>query len=150
MSVPTVERGVEIAKSLFVEDFAQKIPLQPKVLSAVETVTLGNLGQVTTIRCKLDTGAYRSSLDRNIAKQLDIPINEKETLLVKAASGKQLRPTADAVFVLAGKKIKTTVTITDRSEMRFPMIIGRCDLKGFLINPTISDEPGDQLTEREE
>jgi hypothetical protein len=41
----------------------------------------------------------------------------------------------ELVFWLRGKKIKTAANVSDRSNLRRPMIIGRRDLKGFLVNP---------------
>jgi len=36
-------------------------------------------------------------------------------------------------FYLAGRKIKTIASVAKRSDLRAPMIIGRRDLKDFLI-----------------
>jgi len=36
-------------------------------------------------------------------------------------------------FKLAGKKVKTVATISDRSRLKRPMMVGRRDLGGFLV-----------------
>jgi hypothetical protein len=49
--------------------------------------------------------------------------------------GQEKRPVVEVVFWLGGKKIKTAANISDRSDLKRPMIIGRRDLQGFLVNP---------------
>ena len=160
MEVPTPARGIEVAKSLYTEPFSQKVSA-PKVLDLIQPVTIGYDGRdsqtsqprstwrVKTIEAKMDSGAFRSSLDKKIIEEMGIPLNP-DTMLVKAASGQQVRPTANITLVLAGKKMNTTVSVTDRSHLQYPMIVGRKDLKGFIINPVHPDEPGDALEAKED
>lgn len=146
MPIPTPERGVEMAKSLFAEEFSEKVNISPKILNVIENVTIDYNDKTKTVKAKLDTGAYRTSIDKKLAEEMHLP-KLKNKLLVKAASGQQLRETVKCSMSLAGKKINSIATITDRTHLQFPMIVGRKDLKGFLINPIYGLEPGDALDE---
>jgi hypothetical protein len=74
-------------------------------------------------------------------------LNEK--VFVKSASGESFRPTAKITFTLGGKKINTVASIVDRSNLKYPVIVGHRDMKDFLIKP-INEEPYDPEDDIEE
>lgn len=131
---PTPERGIEIAKNLFTEIFSEKVSITPKILTIIQEVTFMRNGEPITVKAKLDTGAFRTSIDHSFAKLLGLNILE-EKVFVKSASGGNFRATAKTSFTLADKKINTVISIVDRSNLKYPVIIGYRDLKDFLINP---------------
>lgn len=141
MSITTPERGVEVAKSLFSEAFSEKVAIAPKILTVIQPVTITNNNKMLEIKAKLDTGAFRTSIDEKLADSIDLTVS-KEKIFVKSASGQAYRYTVPLSFTLAGKKIKTIATIVDRSHLQYPMIVGRQDLKGFLIKPSLTEEQG--------
>jgi len=145
---PTPERGVEIAKNLFTESFSEKVSISPKILTIIQEVTFYRSGEPITVKAKLDTGAYRTSVDRKFAELLGMDVLS-EKVFVKSASGESFRPTAKATFTLGGKKINTVVSIVDRSNLKYPVIIGHRDMKDFLIKP-VNDEPYDPEDDIEE
>ena len=137
--VPSPERGVEVSKSLFAQSFSEKVKQDPVVLTVVQPVTLTGNGKSIEVEAKLDTGAYRTSIDKKLAEELDLkPTGEFVT--VTSASGETKRPLYKATFMLGGKKVVSTCSVIDRSKMNFPVIVGRLDLKGFLINPVFHEE----------
>lgn len=142
MGVVTPERGVEVAKSLFAEKFSEKVSLSPKVLTVIQPVTIYRNGDAKQIEAKLDTGAYRTSVDSQLAADLGLPPSDKK-VYVKSASGRAHRATVKMTFELAGKKINSVASVVDRSHLRYPMIVGRLDLKGFLISPEMPAEEGE-------
>lgn len=145
---PTPERGVEIAKNLFTESFSEKVSISPKILTIIQEVTFHRNGEPITVKAKLDTGAYRTSIDRNFAELLGLtPLSEK--VYVKSASGESFRPTAKTSFILGEKKINTVASIVDRSSMKYPVIVGHRDMKDFLIKP-VNDQPYDPEDDIEE
>ena len=148
MDVPNIERGVEIAKSLFAEGFAEKVQITPKIINSVETVLLKGKNRDLVIEAKVDTGAFRSSIDSGIARELDLEKNDKK-IFVRSASGEHERESVNLIFEVAGKKIKTIASLANRSHLTYPMIIGRRDLKGFLVNPSIVNpkSPGEEVDE---
>ena len=148
IAVATPERGVEIAKNLFAEGFSEKVSITPKILTIVQEITFYRNGEPITVKAKLDTGAFRTSIDRKFAELLDLQILD-EKVFVKSASGESFRPTAKVTFTLGGKKITTIVSIVDRSNLKYPLIIGHRDMKDFLIKP-INDQPYDPEDDVEE
>lgn len=154
MHIATAERGLELGQSLFSVFSSEKTKsTAPKILTVIQPVMIhGNLidGHLQSVRkkevlAKLDSGAYRTSIDRKLAKELKLPINNQK-VYVKSASGKAYRPTVHVTFELAGKKIKTIASVVDRSHLKFPIIIGRLDLQGFLIQPDYGKFPdGDTI-----
>ncbi|MDC7236078.1 MAG: RimK/LysX family protein [Spirochaetales bacterium] len=56
---------------------------------------------------------------------------------VKSSSGcKDRRPVISADLVVAGRRISTELTLSNRSEMGFRMLLGRASIrKGFIIYP---------------
>jgi hypothetical protein len=56
---------------------------------------------------------------------------------VKSSNGvSELRAVIRATLELGGKSIKAEVTLTDRTDMGVPMLLGRATIKGhFIVNP---------------
>ena len=136
MHIQTPERGVEVATSLFTEGSLEKVKITPKVVSVIQDVIIKQKGTEKTIQAKLDTGAYRSSIDEALVEELGLVLTNKK-VFVRSASGEKHRPTVSLTFELSGKQIHTIASVADRASLLFPMIIGRIDLKGFLVDPDI-------------
>ncbi len=132
----SLEKGVELAKSLFASEVVQNVNVSPTTISVFEPVTFYSNGTQKTYNAKVDTGAFRTAIDWSVAKDLNLkPISQK--ILVDSANARQLRQAAKVTFTLAGKRFSTIATITDRSHMNYPVIIGRKDMTGFVINPSL-------------
>lgn len=150
IAIPTVERGVELAKSLFAEEFAAKVKTGPRVLSIIEPVTIHHNTASQTVEAKIDTGAYRTSIDKAIVQSLGLPILP-EKIFVSSASGQGYRPAVHVQFNLAGKSIQSIATVANRAHLQYSMIVGRKDLRGFLVDPGTVDTPDiEDYREREE
>lgn len=142
MHVTSAERGVELAQSLFSDANTKSKSLSPKILTVIQPLTVHaflvgeKLGIVRKkeILAKLDSGAYRTSIDKRLAKELRLPKSDKK-VFVQSASGTAYRPTVELTFELGGKTIKTIASVVDRSKLKFPVIVGRRDLQGFLLQP---------------
>ncbi|MDP7179802.1 MAG: RimK/LysX family protein [Candidatus Woesearchaeota archaeon] len=107
-----------------------------KVIGLTEKVTiLGNKKEDKTLSARIDTGATKSSIDVDLAADLNLgPIIKSK--LVKSASGNKLRPVIEASVKLAGKKLKGEFSLADRSHMKYMVLIGQNLLKkGFLVDP---------------
>lgn len=149
MDIPTPQRGVEIAQSLFAESFSEKVTTGPKILPVIYPVTLRYNTQVKTLKAKLDTGAYRTSIDIGLVKELGLPYSHNK-VYVKSASGQAYRPTVKLSLEIAGTKVNTIASVVDRKNLKYQMIVGRVDLKGFLISPETEFEEESELTDIEE
>ena len=87
---------------------------------------------------RIDTGATMSSIDLVLAGKYSLgPIIR--TKYVKNAHGNKLRPVIQAEIIIAGKKFQGEFTLSDRSNMKYPILIGQNILiKGFIIDPLFS------------
>ena len=140
------------------------ISIKKKSSNSLEKVIVGRQEQVSlpelllfNVDAKMDTGAFTSSLHcKNITTE--IFKNNKVVLfnvfdeikkveqniscivhaerLVKSSNGhKQKRYVILTTLEMGGKKFETEFTLTDRSEMKNPILIGRKALGGrFLVD----------------
>ncbi|HTK03846.1 MAG TPA: sugar-transfer associated ATP-grasp domain-containing protein [Alphaproteobacteria bacterium] len=145
LEVKDAEHGVKIAKALFAGRFASRVNLEEgiKTIKAVEKVkVLSSLGKKVEVLAKIDTGAWSSAIDADLARELGIFTKSKVLFKKKklSALGEEERPVIPMTFWLAGNKISTKVTVADRSDLRYQVLIGRIDLNGFLVSPEIDQE----------
>lgn len=152
LDVGSAARGVELAKSLFAEKFSEKVLLGPRVVTVIEPVTIRSGDKVVTIEAKVDTGAFRSSIDNTLAEELNLKESTQNVTVRSASGGIKKRKTVHINFELAGKKISTNASVVDRSHLTYPMIIGRRDLGGLVINPVVLNPkaPGEEIDEEVE
>ena len=131
----------------------KKKPL--KTIGWREQVALPDL-KIQKIKAKVDTGAKTSSLhaDNRVfykrglnefvkfnirsGKQKSETCKAKvlERRKVKSSNGQsELRPVILTTVRLLGESWKTEITLADRSEMNFPMLLGRESISGkFLVD----------------
>jgi len=140
LEIKDAEHGVRVAKTLFAERFADRVMIEEgvKIVRIWESIKIRSLDKKKIeIRAKIDTGAWRTSIDRNLAKELGLlrPENILWTKVYKSGLGKEEREVINLTFYLAGRRVKTIASVAERTDLRAPMIIGRRDLRGFLIKP---------------
>lgn len=131
-----IERAVNISKELFgtlepreTDEYGNK-----KVINTFEEIEIVlPSGKKTKILAKIDTGAWRSSLDESIVKELGLEVKKDESIKVYSSLGEEFREVIDISFKLKGELITSKATITTRSHLKYQMIIGRRDIKGFLV-----------------
>ena len=140
VDVNSIDQGVRIGRALFAERFADKVIAEKgeKVVRIFETVkVMDGEGNKLEIEAKMDTGAFRSSMDRKLAEELEL-LSKENVLwygLYKSSLGEERRPAIEMTFWLKGRKIKTIVNVTGREHLRYRFLIGRNDLKSFVITP---------------
>jgi alpha-L-glutamate ligase-like protein len=136
LEVEMPETGIKIANQLFGDRKLAHLGKLVREIGVFETVELvSQLKEQIPVKAKVDTGAFRTSIDSKLAEQLGL-LREDNILYEKgyrSALGRQERPIVEIEFYLKGRRIKTTASVTDRSHMTRPMIIGRRDLKGYTI-----------------
>lgn len=132
---------------------------QKKIIGRREIVSILDL-ELFELDAKIDTGADSNALhcddifidDENFVhfklldevhpayhgKQMKLPLYKVKK--VKSSNGTlQLRPSIKVSISFFGKRYKTIVSLTNRSDMKFPMLIGRKFLaKRFLVD--VSEE----------
>lgn len=145
INVIDANHGVKIAKALFASKFVSRVKNADdiKTIKAIEEIKIVNGdGKHTKHLAKIDTGAWSSTIDIKLAKKLGLLKKNKILMTRKklSALGEEERPVISLSFYLAGRKIDTRATVSDRKLLRYPILIGRIDLQGFLISPAIDKE----------
>jgi len=137
LKVKTSKKGIKIAQALFADPKLRDVSIGKKTITVFEKIKLRPfVGEPVEVLAKIDTGAYRTSIDKQLAKELGLlsPENKLFYKGYRSSMGSEKRPIVEVSFWLKGKKVKTAANISDRSKLKRPVIIGRRDLKGFLIN----------------
>lgn len=126
----------------------------PAVIGWRERVKLPRLG-VGTIVAKVDTGARSAALHAEAIEQHGAHVRFRvrvggrdhacEAVLigrrrVKSSSGHgQLRAVIETDVVIGPHRFPIEVTLTDRTDMGVPMLLGRAAMRGrFLVDPAHS------------
>ncbi len=136
MTIPSVSYGIDLAKRLFAETALVEVPAADNVLHVIEKVTIFGQKGKKVVPAKVDTGAYRTALDAALVEELGLDPHH-ERVHVFSGAGRQMRHTVRVTLRLRGKSFETVASYNDRAHMRYPVIIGRRDLKGFLVDPTV-------------
>jgi alpha-L-glutamate ligase-like protein len=141
IEVRSVNHAITLSKYLFGESFFEKVEEKEKIktVGPLEVITIktgkGKKNR-KEVRAKVDTGAYRSSIDRSFAQDLGLLRDEKILYYrhYKSSLGRHNdRPVIGISFWLKGKKVVTAVNVADRHKLRTKFLLGRKDLEGFLI-----------------
>ncbi|MDP3917885.1 MAG: sugar-transfer associated ATP-grasp domain-containing protein [Candidatus Woesebacteria bacterium] len=145
IQVMTAEHGVKIAKALFAGKFVNRVKNNDdiKTIKAIEEVGIVDANaKQNQILAKIDTGAWSSTIDISLARKLGLLKKNKIIATRKKLSslGEEERPLIAITFYLSGRKIITRATVSDRKLLRYQFLIGRIDLQGFLISPTIDKD----------
>lgn len=134
------DRGIEVGKALFAEAFADKIIAERgiKVVSVFETAKVrSRTGEKVDIAAKIDTGAFRSSIDETLARELGLFGNRNVLWhdTYESALGKERRPVIPITLWLSGRKIETTASVSNRGSLKYKLLIGRRDLGSYMVRP---------------
>ncbi len=141
IEVRNTEHAITLTKYLFGESFFEKVEEKEKVktVGPLETIKI-KLGKgkknVKEVKAKIDTGAYRSSIDKTLAEDLGLLCDNKILYYrhYRSSLGRHNdRPVIGLTFWLNGKKVVTAVNVADRHKLRTKFLLGRKDLGGFLI-----------------
>ncbi len=115
-----------------------------RVVRLVERIVVAGPGGELTVRAKVDTGADRTTVDKDLAEKLMLgPSVSSVTIKASAAGRKVERPVVRASILIAGKRFDLMVGVADRSQMRYRVIVGRDILRSgdFLIDPARKQPP---------
>lgn len=139
LQIKTKERAIKLAQNLFggeIEEEIEEISGR-QVVGINEKVTVFDKNQKKyQLMAKIDTGAYRTAIDKEVAETLGIKDDIIKYKKVKAALGNEERPIIPLTFILSNLTTQSEVFISDRAELKYNMIIGRRDLQKFLVDPT--------------
>ncbi len=138
LKIKNVSKGVQIARDLFggeVEEELEEISGR-KVIGINEPVEIIDKDKNKhSAIAKIDTGAYHTTVCKSLAEKLGLDEKIIGYKKVRGALGAQERPLIQASFVLDKRIVSAEVFLADRKEMKYDIIIGRRDLKRFLVDP---------------
>ncbi len=156
ITVRSEEHAISLAKYLFGEKFADKVveKEKAKMIQPLEIIKVKipkgfvpeidkdkilklKKHRVVEVRAKVDTGAFRSSIDREFAVKIGLLSADKVLYYrhYRSSLGQNKdRPVVGITFWLQGKKVVTAVSVADRRKLRTKFLLGRKDLEGFLIS----------------
>lgn len=139
LSIKDARQGVSLAQALFGGNTMQQVEIisGKKVLGVFEPIQIETSKGLWPITAKLDTGAYSSSVDYNLLKKLGIKKSGIYRKKIKSALGEEVRNFVPMTFYLKGEKIQTEASLSRRGESRYDVLIGRRDLKNFLLDPSL-------------
>lgn len=122
------------------------------VIGAIEHVIIEPYG--VKVDARIDTGASTTSLDaRNLTVSQDtvtfnlspkfggaeIRIPVAAWRHVRTAGSRERRPVVELELCIDGKRLRVWVNLTDRSDMRYPLLLGRNVITGnFIVDPSRS------------
>ncbi len=141
LEVDDAIKGVKIGKALFASKFASRVKFtgeEKPVIGIFENVSVRNgKKKMIEIRAKIDTGAKSTSIDAQMAKELGLLTadNILWTKKVKNSLGIEERSLIALTIKLKGRIIKTRANVTDRKNLRRQLLIGRRDLREFVVDP---------------
>lgn len=104
---------------------------------------IGHHGEAR-VKGKIDTGASRTSVDIWLAANIGLGPTVDVAKVKSALVGEvRTRPLVRGVVEVGGVEFTLPVTVNDRSDMRYPVLIGMDILKSgrFLIDPTKKTPP---------
>jgi len=106
--------------------------MMEKIVVGLTEKVLINGREVTA---RIDTGAHRSSICKELYSKLDLgPFVGK--VKTKSVNNVEVRPTVEAELEIKGKVVHTVFNVADRSNMKYQLLIGQDVLKkGFLVDP---------------
>jgi hypothetical protein len=125
------------------------------VLGAFEKVSFPEFG-IKNVKAKIDTGAYTGALHCTSIQEQDVEggkkllflplqsssVVEKDDFVIKyvrSSNGRrEKRYFISTNIQIAGKDYDITLSLTNRSQMKWPVLIGRRFLKRhhFIVDPT--------------
>ncbi len=104
------------------------------LVSTAQTVRItGPDGRSVDVEARIDTGAEGSSMDDDIARELGFDLENAETVRVSSSLGTEQRPVVEGRIRLGDLEKDVRLSVTDRDERQFAVLLGRRDLAGVHV-----------------
>jgi hypothetical protein len=108
------------------------------IIGPIEYVkVIGDNGEVR-VKGKIDTGSTRTSVDVWLAANIGLGPTVDVAKVKSALDEVRSRPLVRGIVEIAGEQFALPVSVDDRSDMRYPVLVGMDILRlgRFLIDPT--------------
>ncbi len=127
IKVKTIKQAVRLAQDMFggeIEEELEEISGK-KVVGITEPIEIIDKKEKRhPFIAKIDTGSLKTQIQKETVKQLKLKKKNKEE-----------KPVALFSFIMDGLFVETEASIIDDPQTKYEVIIGRKDLKKFLIDP---------------
>jgi len=127
IKVKTIKQATRLARDMFggeIEEELEEISGK-KVIGITEPIEIINEKEKGhPFIAKIDTGSLKTQIQKETVKQLKLKKKNKEE-----------KPAALFSFIMDGLLVETEASIIDDPQTKYEVIIGRKDLKKFLIDP---------------
>lgn len=127
IKVKTIKQAVRLAQDMFggeIEEELEEISGK-KVIGITEPIEIIDRKEKRhPFIAKIDTGGLKTQIQQETVKQLKLKKKNKEE-----------KPAALFSFIMDGLLVETEASIIDDPQTKYEVIIGRKDLKKFLIDP---------------
>ncbi len=90
-------------------------------------------GRSVDVEARIDTGAEGSSMDDDIARELGFDLENADTIKVSSSLGTERRPVVEGRIRLGDLEKDVRLSVTDRDEREFAVLLGRRDLAGVHV-----------------
>lgn len=124
----TVKSKIDTGALKSAIDYNLAIALGYKELIGIQKVITKRYGSLE------EAHEVREEYDNKVAKKEFATI--KDFVVVKSTNGYTVRPVIEALITLGAVTKLYRLNVSDRSDLLYPIIIGRKDLREFLIDPT--------------
>lgn len=106
-----------------------------RVLGYTTRIRINGRDGAATVIAKSDTGARRTSIDTDLAGQIGAgPLVGTTAVRSGTGNGAETRPLVVIDVCVGGQWQTVTASITDRSEMTYPVLLGRDVLESFTLD----------------
>ncbi|MFD1599653.1 RimK family alpha-L-glutamate ligase [Halobellus rarus] len=106
-----------------------------EVLGYTTRIRINGHGGTETVVAKSDTGAKRTSIDTDLAGRIGAgPLVGTTQVRSGIGSGTETRALVDVDLRLNGRWRPVTTSVTDRSGMRYPVLLGRDVLESYTLD----------------
>ena len=117
-----------------------------RVIGLTEVVHVCGSKKCAQVAAICDTGAMRTSVDENLAKELDFGESVRTTSVKNPSVDKRFkRPVVNVHIEISGKEFDVDASIQDRSHMTHKIIIGRDILFGHFVVDVSMTHDGNKL-----
>jgi hypothetical protein len=113
-----------------------------RTIGLVEKIWIISGDKKMSAMAKFDTGAKENSIDKKFAESMGM--QKVKRVRIKSTLGKESREIVEVSFEIDGTVFKAKASVSDRSKMAYPVLIGRGIIHGNFI---IDTEKSNKSTE---
>jgi len=128
-------KGEKLAKVDKMDQFKDR-----QIIGLTEIITIIGSKATRKVVARIDTGATKSSIDKDLATELGLGPTLRTTM-IRSANGRSQRNLVKATIKIGKSEMDTEFSVADRTHMKYRLLIGQNIIKeGFIIDPSIHHE----------